>query len=57
MDNTPNNNNQLIRSKPKISYTWYLVEDDKNHEVSIFHVREGPPECDGKRDISAVGHF
>jgi hypothetical protein len=21
------------------------------------HFREGPPECDGKRDISAVGHF
>jgi hypothetical protein len=38
MDNTPNNNNQLIHSKPKIPYTRHLVEDDKNHEVSIFRL-------------------
>jgi hypothetical protein len=34
MDNTPNNQ----QAKPKIPYTKHLVEDDKNHEVSIFRV-------------------
>jgi hypothetical protein len=38
MNNLNNNNNQLIRNKPKIPYTRDLVEDDKNHEVSIFRV-------------------
>jgi hypothetical protein len=39
MYNTPNNNNQqAIRNKPKIPYTRHLVEDDKNHKVSIFRV-------------------
>jgi hypothetical protein len=38
MINLNNNNNQLIRNKPKIPYTRHLVEDDKNHEVSIFRV-------------------